>query len=122
MTRTITPKTVDDREGFEVDGTKGKKGFAECKRRMDDEVESYYGNSRFFVEPLKIVLSSYLNRGGFGEQEVGSRPIEGTMMKLPVREVRMEGSKLSVRPPILLSGKSVDEVGGTGGKGALCKF
>ena len=34
----------------------------------------------------------------------------------------MEGSKLSIRPPILLGGKSVDKVGGTGGEGALRKF
>ena len=51
-----------------------------------------------------------------------SRPIEGAVIKLIVGKVRMKGSKLSIRPPVLLGGKSVDKVGGTGGKGALRKF
>ena len=82
MVRAITPKAMDDREGFEMNGTKGKKGFTECKGRMDNEVEGYYGNPRFLVEPLEVMFCPYLNRGGFGEREMGSRAIEGTMMKL----------------------------------------
>ena len=53
---------------------------------------------------------------------MGSGAIEGPMIKLIVRKIGMEGSKLSIRPPILLGGKSVDKVGGTGGKGALCEL
>ena len=34
----------------------------------------------------------------------------------------MKGSKLSIGPPILLGGKGVDKVGGTGREGALRKF
>ena len=49
MARAITPEAMDDREGFEMNGTKGKKGFAECKGGMDNEVEGYYGNPRFLV-------------------------------------------------------------------------
>ena len=96
MTRAVTPKAVDDRERFEMDGSEGKKGFAECKCRMDDEVESYYRDSGLFMKPLEVVLRPYLNRSGFGEGEVGSGAIEGTMIKLSVREVRLEGSKLSI--------------------------
>ena len=48
--------------------------------------------------------------------------VEWAMVELPVREIGLEGSKLSIRPPILLSGESVDEVGRTGGKGAQRKF
>ena len=121
MTRAITPETVNDGEGLEVDGTEGKKGLAECKCRMDDEVESYYRNPGFLMEPLKVMLSPYLNRGWFGEGEVSSRAIEGAVVKLPVREIGLEGSKLSIRPPVLLSGESVDEVGRIGGEGALSK-
>ena len=53
---------------------------------------------------------------------MGSRAIEGLMMKLVVRKVGMEGSKLSIRPPVLLGGKSVDKVGRTGREGTLRKF
>ena len=74
------------------------------------------------MEPLEVVLCSYLDRGRFCKGEVGSRTIESPMIKLFVREIGMEGSKLPIRPPVLLSGKSVDKVERTGGKGALCEF
>ena len=44
------------------------------------------------------------------------------MKELVVREVRLEGSKLSIGPPILLGGKSVDKVGGRRWERALRKF
>ena len=44
------------------------------------------------------------------------------MKELVMREVRLKSSKLSIGPPILLGGKSVDKVGGTRGEGALRKF
>ena len=62
MTRAVTPKTVDNREGFEVNRTEGKKGFPKGECGMDDEVESYYGNPRFLVKPLEVMFSPYLNR------------------------------------------------------------
>ena len=96
MTRTITPKAVDDGEGFEMNGTKGKQGFAECKCGMDDEVEGYYRDSRLVMEPLEVVFGPYLNGSGFCEGEVGSGVVEGAMIKLPMREVRLESSKLSI--------------------------
>ena len=80
MTRTITPKAVDDGEGFKVDGTECKEGFSKGKCRMDDKMEGYYRNPRFLMEPLEIVHCSHLNRSGFCEREVGS----GVMVKLPV--------------------------------------
>ena len=89
---------------------------------MNNKMEGDYRNSRFLMEPLKVVLGSYLNGGGFHEGEVCSRTIERTVVQLPVREVGVKSSKLSIRPPVLLSGKSVDEVGRTGGEGALRKF
>ena len=122
MTRTITPEAMDNREGFEMLGAEGKEGFCKCKGRVDDEMECNDRNPRLLMKPLKVVLQSYLNRSRFCEGEVGSGTIEGAMMKLPVREVRVKCSKLSIGPPILLSGKSIDKVGGTGGKGALGKF
>ena len=50
------------------------------------------------------------------------RTIEGAVKELVVRKIGLEGSKLSIRPPILLSGKGVDKVGGTGGERTLRKF
>ena len=122
MARTITPKAMDDGKGFEMLRTEGKEGFCECKSGMDDEMEGDDGNSRLLVKPLKIVLRSYLDRSGFRKGEVCSRTIEGTMVKLVVRKVRLQSSKLSIRPPVLLGGKSVDEVGGTGRERALRKL
>ena len=89
---------------------------------MNDKMKGDKGNPRLLVKPLKVVLCSYLNRSRFCEGEVGSRAIESPMMKLAVGKVGMEGSKLSIRPPILLGGKGVDKVGGTGREGALRKF
>ena len=67
MTRAVTPKAMYDREGFEMLRTKGEEGFCEGKGRVDDEMESYDGNPRLLVKPLKVVLRSYLNRSGFCE-------------------------------------------------------
>ena len=89
---------------------------------MDNEVKGYKGNPRLLVKPLKVVLRSYLDGSGFCKGEVGSRAIKGMMIKLSVGQVRVKGSKLPIRPPVLLGGKGIDEVGGTGGKGTLHKF
>ena len=89
---------------------------------MDDEVKGDKGNPRLLMKPLKVVLCSYLNRSRLCEGKVGSRAIESPMMKLVVGKVGMECPKLSIRPPVLLGGKSVDKVGRTGGEGALCEF
>ena len=67
------------------------------------------------------MFSSYLNRSRFCKGEMCGWMIEGAMIKLSVRKVRVEGSKLSVRPPVLLSGKSIYEVGRAGREGR-CKF
>ena len=119
MSGTVTPKTMYNREGFKMLGTEGKEGLGECKGGMDDKVEGYYGNPRFLMKPLEVVFSSYLERSRFCKGEIGGGLIEGAMMKLFVRKVRMECSKLPIRPPVLLCGKGVDKVGGTGGEGTL---
>ena len=85
-------------------------------------MEGYEGNSRLLMKPLKVVLRSYLNGSRFCKGKVGGRVIKGPMIKLFVRKVGVESSKLSIRPPVLLGGKSVDKVGGTGGEGALRKL
>ena len=56
MTRAITPETMDDRKGFEVNRTEGKKWFPKGKSGVNDEVEGYYGNPGFLMEPLKVML------------------------------------------------------------------
>ena len=122
MSGTVTPKTMYNREGFKMLGTEGKEGLGECKGGMDDEMECDDGNPGLLMKPLKIVLCSYLNRSWFGEGKMSGRAIEGPMVKLIVGKIGVEGSKLSIRPPILLGGKSVNKVGRTGGKGALCEF
>ena len=80
MTRTVTPKTMYNREGFEMLRTKGEEGLCEGEGRVNDEMEGDNGNSRLLVKPLKVVLRSYLNRSGFCEGEVCSRAIEGAMV------------------------------------------
>ena len=122
MTRAITPKAMDNGKRFKMLRTEGKEGFCKSKCRVDDEVKGYKGNSRFLVEPLEVMFRSHLDGSGFCEGEMGSRAIKGAMEELVVREVRLESSQLSIRPPILLGGKSVDKVGGTRGEGTLRKF
>ena len=73
------------------------------------------------MKPLEVMFSSYLNRSGFGEGEMCGWAIEGTMVILAMGQIRMESSKLSVRPPVSLSSKCVYEVQGTREKGALRK-
>ena len=80
MSGTVTPKTVYNREGFEMLGPKREEGFCEGEGRVDDEMEGDNGNSRLFVKPLEVVLRSYLDRSGFCEGEVCGRVIEGAMV------------------------------------------
>ena len=80
MTRTIVPETMDDRERFEMNRTEGKERLSKGKGGVDDKMESYYGNSGFLMEPLKVMLGAYLEGGWFCEGEVGSWLIEGAMM------------------------------------------
>ena len=65
MTRAITPKAMNNREGFKMLRTEGKKGFRKGEGRVDDEMEGYKGNSRFFMKPLEVMLRPYLNRSRF---------------------------------------------------------
>ena len=80
MAGTITPKTMYDREGFEMLRTKSEEGFSESKGGVDNKMEGYKGNPRFFMKPLKVMLGSYLDRSGFGKRKVGGRTIERTMI------------------------------------------
>ena len=43
--------------------------------------------------------------------------IKGVVIKLAVRQIRVKGPKLSIGPPVLLSGESVDEVEHWRGRG-----
>ena len=56
MTRTITPKAMDNGKRFKMLRTEGEEGFCESESRVDDEVEGYKRNSRFLVEPLEVVF------------------------------------------------------------------
>ena len=113
---------MDNREGFEMLGTKGEEGFGKGESRVDNKMEGYKGNSGFFMEPLEVMFRPYLNRSRFCEGKVCGRTIEWMMKELVVRKIGLKGSQLSIGPPILLSGKSVDEVGGIGRERALRKF
>ena len=89
MTRAVTPKTMNNRKRFEVLRTKSEEGFCKGEGGMDDEVEGYKGNSGFLMEPLKVMLRSYLNRSGFREREMCGRTVEGAMKELVVGKVRL---------------------------------
>ena len=56
MTRAVTPKTMYNREGFEMLRTKGKEGFCEGESGMDNKVEGDDRNSRFLMKPLEVVF------------------------------------------------------------------
>ena len=59
-----------------------------------------------------------MNGGGSGEAERDYRLINGTMPELTLSPVGLEGTKLSIRPPILVVGKRSEEDGGIGREGA----
>ena len=63
-----------------------------------------------------------LNRGGCGETERDNRFINGTVPELSLSPVGLEGTKLSIRPPVLVVGKRSEEDGRVGGKGASGVF
>ena len=56
MSGAIVPKTMDNGEWFKMDGTEREKRFSKGEGGVDDEVEGYYGNPRFLMEPLKVML------------------------------------------------------------------
>ena len=62
MTRAIVPEAMDDGEWFKVNGAKGKERFSKGESGVDEKVEGYYGNPRFLMKPLKVMLSPYLKR------------------------------------------------------------
>ena len=54
--RAITPKAVNNRERFEMLGTKGEEGFRKGEGGVYDEVEGYDRNPKLLMKPLKVVL------------------------------------------------------------------
>ena len=56
MTGTVVPKAVDNGKRLQVTGSECEERFSKCESRVDDKVEGYYGNSRFLVQPLKVML------------------------------------------------------------------
>ena len=80
MTRTITPKAMYNRKGFKVLRTESEERFSESKGGVDNKMEGYKGNPRFFMKPLKVMLRSYLNGSRFGKGKVGGRTIERAMI------------------------------------------
>ena len=80
MTGTIAPQAMYDRKGFKVLRTESEERFSESKGGVDNKMEGYKGNPRFFMKPLKVMLGSYLDRSGFGKRKVGGRTIERTMI------------------------------------------
>ena len=80
MTKTVTPKTVDDREGFKMLRSKSEEGFCKGEGGVDNKMEGDDRNSRFLMKPLEVMFGSYLNRSGFCEGEMGSRALERAMI------------------------------------------
>ena len=50
-----------------------------------------------------------LNRGGCGETKRDDGFINGTMPELTLSPIGLEGSKLPIRPPVLVVGKRGEE-------------
>ena len=62
MTRAITPKTMDNRERFEMLRSKSEQGFCEGESGVDNKMESDNWNPRFLMKPLEVVFRPYLYR------------------------------------------------------------
>ena len=63
-----------------------------------------------------------LNRGGCGETERNNRFINGAMSKLALSSISLEGTKLPVRPPVVVMGKRGEEDRRVGREGASGVF
>ena len=63
-----------------------------------------------------------LDRGGCGETEGNNRFINGTMPELTLSSVGLEGTKLPIRPPVLVVGKRSEEERRVGREGASSVF
>ena len=63
-----------------------------------------------------------LNRGGCGKTERNNGFINGAMSELALSSIGLKGTKLSVRPPVLIVGKRGEEDGRIGREGASCVF
>ena len=63
-----------------------------------------------------------LDRGGCGKTERNDRFINGTMSKLTLSSISLKGTKLSIRPPVVVVGKRGEEDGRIGGEGASGVF
>ena len=63
-----------------------------------------------------------LNGGGCGETERNDRFINGAVPELTLSPVGLEGTKLPIRPPVLVVGKRSEEDGRVGREGASGVF
>ena len=55
------------------------------------------------------MLRTDLDGGGSGETKRNDRFINGTMPKLALSPISLKGTKLSVRPPVVVVGKRGEE-------------
>ena len=63
-----------------------------------------------------------LNGGGRGKTERDNRFINGTMSELALSSISLKGTKLSIRPPVLVVGKRGEENRRIGREGASSVF
>ena len=63
-----------------------------------------------------------LNRGGCGETERNDWFINGTVPELTLSPIGLEGTKLPIRPPVLVVGKRGEEDRRVGREGASGVF
>ena len=122
MSRAIVPKNVDNREVLKMSPCNVKEGFCEGERGMDDDVDCNQGEGRIDFSPLEVVLGTDLDRGGCGEAEGDDGFINGAMPKLALSSVSLKGTKLPVRPPVVVVGKRGEEDRRVGREGASGVF
>ena len=68
------------------------------------------------------MLRADLDWGGGSEAERDDRFIKGTMSKLALSSISLKGTKLPVRPPVLVMGERSEEKRGIGGEGTSSVF
>ena len=56
MARTIAPKAMINKEGFEMLGAEGEEGFCKRKGGVDDEMKGDDENPRLLMKPLEVVF------------------------------------------------------------------
>ena len=122
VSRTIVPKNVNNWEILEMSSRNLKVRYFKGEGGVDEDVDGNEWEGRIDFSPLEVMFRTDLNRGGCGETEGNNGFINGAMPELTLSSISLEGTKLPIRPPVLVVGKRGEEYRRVGREGASGVF